>query len=150
MPDTVFPGDTAVNPAFPAVRSQDSAENFDGGAFACPIRPYVTYHFPILYGEGNVVQCPDHFIFPPKQAAEGMAKASVTPCHAVGFGNMRYFNHEKKSPLSRETNRDYALRRQESPLPRAQIGEWEQEENISEARYSGPAEKDRIYSCKER
>lgn len=138
MPDAVFPGNPAVNPAFPGIRRQNTAEDFNGGAFAGSVRPYVTYHFSVLNGKGNIVQSTDPFIFPVEQAVKGMEKAGVTPCHAVGFGNMGYFDHGKNSPLSRSIN---------ARSIRWNKNVWEQIDTVSEGLEKGLRSKKQGNPC---
>ena len=99
MPDAVLPGNAAVYQAGSGVRREDAGKDFDGGAFSGSVGTDVADHFPVLNGEGNVVQSADFVIFPVKKAFAGVQKARIAPGDPVGFGDMFDSDHENGLPF---------------------------------------------------
>ena len=98
MTDAVLPGNAAIYQTGSGVRREDAGKDFDGGAFSGSVGADVADHFPVLNGEGNVIQSADLVIFPVKKAFAGVQKTRIAPGDPVGFGDMCDSDHGKCLP----------------------------------------------------
>jgi hypothetical protein len=67
MANSILPGSAAQDAAFPLVRHQDTAHNFDCRGFAGAIWPDVADNFPLPDLKGYIPQRLNGNVFPPEQ-----------------------------------------------------------------------------------
>ena len=79
--------------ALAAVGDQDAGHNFNGAAFSCAVRAYITHDFPLTDMKGDILQRVDGFIFPVEQGSKSSRQTRIPPGHPVCLADMLQCNH---------------------------------------------------------
>ena len=93
VPLAVGPGRQPVHGAGPAVRAEDAAEDFDGGAFSRAVGADVAHDLSVRDGEGHLPQGGRLGTVVGKQAAQGALQSGLPPPDPVAFADSFHFDH---------------------------------------------------------